>query len=263
MNSPEDIRTYVDKIIKISDQVEASPLDIQKLLVKLNLSSKMFYPNQLMEIEGTDEIIDSLRGVLNYKKRRIYYRYEEINSPRMNFTIAHEIGHFFLPGHYEEFSKNDHILCLNDDFSSSTDKLFEIEANKFAADLLFKGTIAEKMINNLSKIDFNTINEFAKIFDVSNEATSRYLISNSPHNQVMFFYDNNNPGKNPSIVSSKSVEKKIKPWTVKSIFEDEMFKNEDKIDFNINVTLYNKYRLTANVKVDNNIFCKKFLLTIE
>jgi hypothetical protein len=54
-------------------------------------------------------------------------------SGRKNFTVAHEIGHFVLPGH-----ENAELVCTSTEIGNWSDsaKEFEREANEFAAELL-------------------------------------------------------------------------------------------------------------------------------
>src|ERR1017187_5678676 len=54
-------------------------------------------------------------------------------SGRKNFTVAHEIGHFVLPGHEDA-----DLVCTSSDVEnwSNSAKEFELEANEFASELL-------------------------------------------------------------------------------------------------------------------------------
>ncbi|MEW8959261.1 MAG: ImmA/IrrE family metallo-endopeptidase [Moorella sp. (in: firmicutes)] len=53
-------------------------------------------------------------------------------EPRKRFTVAHEIGHFYIPHHQAEIFR-----CLPKDLQSfRTNKKIENEANEFAAEFL-------------------------------------------------------------------------------------------------------------------------------
>lgn len=64
---------------------------------------------------------------------------------RKNFTIAHEIGHFVLPGHHRAS-----LACIASDVGNWTDasaeKELEREADEFAAELLMPASLVEAII---------------------------------------------------------------------------------------------------------------------
>ncbi|MCK4892186.1 MAG: ImmA/IrrE family metallo-endopeptidase [Candidatus Pacebacteria bacterium] len=131
-----------------------------------------------LKIEINDslkEINDSISGVLFLKKdkdnKETFYILinEAKHKNRIYFTIAHELGHYFL--HKDELRKN---MIVDDD---ETQKLFRIdgslsdekerEANHFAASLIMPKNEVEKTWNTLKDVD-----ECAEIFSVSKDAMS-------------------------------------------------------------------------------------------
>jgi hypothetical protein len=70
------------------------------------------------------------------------------DSGRMNFTIAHEIGHFVLPGHDQAS-----LACTASDVANWADaskgREFEREADEFAAELLMPESLVKAMSENL------------------------------------------------------------------------------------------------------------------
>lgn len=64
-------------------------------------------------------------------------------SGRKNFTVAHEIGHFVIPGHEAA-----DLVCTATDMASWSDtaKEFEREANEFAAELLMPEAIVRQIV---------------------------------------------------------------------------------------------------------------------
>ncbi|MGL5903797.1 MAG: ImmA/IrrE family metallo-endopeptidase [Cetobacterium sp.] len=82
------------------------------------------------------------------------------------FTIAHEIGHFFL--HTTE--EKPYVLCRH---GQSGDKEKEDEADYFAACLLMPEKIFKELVN---KVEIPSVKVFAKIFGVS-ETTTRKRFS--------------------------------------------------------------------------------------
>lgn len=92
---------------------------------------------------------------------------------RKNFTIAHEIGHFVLPGH-------DHasVACtaeqIGDWANSATEQRLEREANDFAAELLMPTELVEVIARNAAS-SLDVIEKIAREFGTSlSAAASRY-----------------------------------------------------------------------------------------
>lgn len=98
------------------------------------------------------------------------------NKPetRKNFTIAHELGHYFL---HLEIIKEQEIFIDGENSLDSNNILFrldnakssqlEIEANNFAASLLMPADLVTKAWETLKSVE-----ECAKIFNVSVSAMS-------------------------------------------------------------------------------------------
>ena len=90
------------------------------------------------------------------------------NAPtRRRFTIAHELGHYFL-----RHEGNDELKYLDLRSTKSTPE--EIAANQFAAELLIPESELRKEYN---KLLFPTVEALAKIFNVSKQAM-KYRLSN-------------------------------------------------------------------------------------
>jgi len=64
---------------------------------------------------------------------------------RKNFTLAHEIGHFLLPGHDQT-----ELVCTKADVGNWGDgsKEVEREADEFAAELLMPGALVQRIIRS-------------------------------------------------------------------------------------------------------------------
>lgn len=86
----------------------------------------------------------------NIKKR---YNFNNSSDRRINFTLAHELGHLFL----------NHCKIYSDDKTEEQIKYEELEANEFAGQLL----MPEKEILAINK---NTHEDIAKHFNVSKSA---------------------------------------------------------------------------------------------
>lgn len=125
-----------------------------------------------MSLSNIINLLRSKDGVLVHDPDSDEYRIlfnKEINpSGRIRFTIAHELGHYFL-GH--EFENS--VLCR---FSSNSAKYSdkEKEANYFAKRLLAPLPVIKEFTNVAGYFD-ELINQ--SIFDVSNTA-SKYIMDN-------------------------------------------------------------------------------------
>jgi Zn-dependent peptidase ImmA (M78 family) len=91
-------------------------------------------------------------------KDKIRYPFLESRDRRLNFTIAHELGHIFL----------DH-LSIPDRLKTNTERYLEdLEANEFAGNLLMPE-------NLMLKYNFVSVPAAAKHFNVSSAAMRRRL----------------------------------------------------------------------------------------
>jgi len=95
---------------------------------------------------------------------------------RQRFSIAHEIGHFFL-NHQFESGEHVHVdrgyrISHRDQKSSSGTDLKEIEANQFAASLLMPTTLVMNSVGALDTKELRDehVTQLAKEFNVSEQA---------------------------------------------------------------------------------------------
>jgi hypothetical protein len=91
-------------------------------------------------------------------------------ASRKNFTIAHEIGHFVLPGH-----ENLSIACtateVGDWAEGLAGKALEREANEFAAELLMPAKLVRAIVSR-TKPSLAVIEKIAGEFSVSLSAAA-------------------------------------------------------------------------------------------
>lgn len=74
----------------------------------------------------------------------IIYSNEYENTGFENFSIAHELGHYFLPGHPEEIDAQGGAHMSRADFTQNTS--IELEADHFASGLLMPKTLARRFL---------------------------------------------------------------------------------------------------------------------
>lgn len=103
------------------------------------------------------------------------------NNPRRErFTIGHELGHFLSPWH--KASGADGFRCTSRDMARSkaqpNDRAaqMEVEANRFAADLLFPRPYFRKDLARSKAVDVEHVVALAKRYDMSKESTARRYV---------------------------------------------------------------------------------------
>ena len=115
----------------------ALPVDIFSLAKKNDINIQEM-PHELA--------INSIYGALFMKNDAvtIYYSTAINNTGFQNFTIAHELGHYFLDGHINQVIGESGLHLSNSDFCSKDS--FEFEADQFAAGLLMPEKLCKKLI---------------------------------------------------------------------------------------------------------------------
>lgn len=137
------------------------PIDPVKIALKVGIAVR--------DVQFKDIAEDSVCGgiIKENESIEIYVnKYDPINRKR--FTIAHELGHYFL-GHLENKGE---CIDLHRGINNEN-KIIEIQANAFAAALLMEKNRVEYSFNTLKKVGFsneNIILELSKLFAVSASA---------------------------------------------------------------------------------------------
>jgi Zn-dependent peptidase ImmA (M78 family) len=101
------------------------------------------------------------------------------HSNRQRFTIAHEIGHFELHK-FDQVHVDRSIIKLRSKVSSTGEDSEEIEANRFAAELLMPEEFLLKDLEESTVIDLNDerrMQQLAKKYQVSVQAMTNRLVS--------------------------------------------------------------------------------------
>lgn len=141
--------------------------NLEELTANILLSHDMYkIPVDVIEIAKANDI-KIFEAALDKKiSGAIRYNYETSNfeilvnkndaKVRQRFTIAHEIGHFFL---HKEMLKDD-VIHVDIMYRMTNEQ--EKEVDYFAGALLINKTLLEKMKN-----EGNSITELANLFDVS------------------------------------------------------------------------------------------------
>jgi hypothetical protein len=122
--------------------------------------------------EGAD-FGDAFDGRLEYLGNRYLLAYntkynrDEKNGlhPRIRFTIAHELGHYFLDEHRNILLKGEPGYSCNTEFITDTE--MELQADYFATGFLMPSHILGPMVNKTPEPKLQTIQHVAQKFQVS------------------------------------------------------------------------------------------------
>jgi Zn-dependent peptidase ImmA (M78 family) len=108
------------------------------------------------------------------------------NENRKRFTIAHEIGHFYLHAQNPLFVDKVFVVKLRDHVSSEAVNIEEMEANAFAAELLMPTHMLRKDLQQVSSdtLDYAAdgsldmvLERLAKTYQVSKQAMTIRLVN--------------------------------------------------------------------------------------
>lgn len=173
---------YVLNLLQvIEDWIETKASDIRQQFNSDNVSPFPFenITNRSgdLQIIGDSDLPEGISGAIIYKPAdKKFVIVFNTNKPktRQYFTIAHELGHYFLHG---EELKSEEILVDTDNsvdgskiffrLDNPTHQKIETEANKFAAALLMPQDLVIKAWQELGNVE-----ECANIFNVSLTAMS-------------------------------------------------------------------------------------------
>jgi hypothetical protein len=156
-------------LLRETGQVGNTPTNPSDLLGFLKLQFAMIDIASLLPI--TSCRTKQPRGVLSYPDQIIGVDLSLRSSvQRARFTTMHEIGHYVLPNH-----RNDLYICDEQGMSHEARIITEMEANAFAAELLFKGDMFTRQANDCP-ITPESIKTLAQLYDTSFEATAHRFV---------------------------------------------------------------------------------------
>ncbi|EOU1743908.1 ImmA/IrrE family metallo-endopeptidase [Clostridium perfringens] len=145
-------------------------------------------------------------GFISYASNGIAYiciNYKN-NIGRQNFTLAHEIGHFYL---HNGISQDDDDESLK--FGRKSD-IIEAEANEFAAELLYPMDEVKKDVSYIYDNDLLDKEKYNELADYVNDIANKHFISFRFAMLRLLF--NSEFAKNNSVVSKvEDTIQKVKP----------------------------------------------------
>lgn len=121
---------------------------------------------------------DAFDGRLEYQSPRflLFYntKYDALphsgsHHPRTRFSVAHELGHYFLDAHRQFLKKGGRAHCSQTEFLS--DNLSEREADSFAASLLMPSYLARPVVNK-NELTLARLDDIARTFESSLVSTA-------------------------------------------------------------------------------------------
>lgn len=160
-------KTPVGWAARISDMLDAVhagmerfPIDVREVVTEY---SKMVFPKEPITLIQAGNFSDAFEGALIPNPERsewgIVYNQATQHMGRINFTIAHEFGHYLLHRHLLLHNQK----CSRHDMATwqSNETCIECEANEFASNLLMPAldfwnqihdkTVSKNLILNLAK----------------------------------------------------------------------------------------------------------------
>lgn len=134
------------------------PLDCTKLISKMKESQIIPFTYGFFRLPDKYEAVTKYQSEYNLylmqiNRNRVHYPFETSADRRLNFTLAHEIGHILL----------DHLKVPRNLKTKEEILNQEHEANEFAGQLLLPS-------NLLISCNYKSINAVAEYFNVSNSA---------------------------------------------------------------------------------------------
>jgi Zn-dependent peptidase ImmA (M78 family) len=150
-----------DKVNEIIERfrVRKPPVPVDRIVKKLGLS--------LVSLPAGDEI----SGAIIRNGDSVVIAVNPLHHlNRQRFTIAHELGHYFLHEELAEHVDQSFRIAWRNADSSKAVNWLEIEANRFAAELLMPTDFLRRDLDALRKIEKRTVALLAAAYKVSPEA---------------------------------------------------------------------------------------------
>ena len=151
-----EIRHRVDNLLR-QNRVTKPPVPVERIAERLRLDIRYAPLN------------GELSGALIRNEGEVYIGVNSLQSKsRKRFTIAHELGHFVL--HEGIHVDRDFRINWRDGNSSKAVNPEEMEANRFAAELLMPTDLLVRDIESLRRVDRPALELLAKRYQVSSHA---------------------------------------------------------------------------------------------
>ncbi|HRH45286.1 MAG TPA: ImmA/IrrE family metallo-endopeptidase [Pyrinomonadaceae bacterium] len=144
-------KTHIKQLVKkilIENNIQSPYVRIEDIVKNIGI--------ELIEEDANDDIAGFL--IKNYDEKTAIIGVNKNHKPnRRRFTIAHELGHFFLHNYEGVHFDGKHSgsqMFLRDEKSTKGTDIEEREANLFAAELLMPEILLQKDIAKINEIYF-------------------------------------------------------------------------------------------------------------
>ena len=148
---------------------------------------------ELCKICNIEIVKENLKNAYAYfrirkGKKVIFLNNSIVNTEKEKFTIAHELGHYFLPNHLE---KVDDMYTRTDYMYKNERKKIETDVDKFAAELIMPSKFINPELERISLRNFKQLEELAQKYQVSlTSLLCKYVDLNS-ETMALLCYENN------------------------------------------------------------------------
>lgn len=207
----ELIREHALALLREADALGVTPTpldqltDVAKLVyageIELTLEEKRSLRRSLGN--AFDRVLHSVEGLLSFGAGEIWLK-PDLYPTRRSFVHAHELGHHILPMH-RQIAYLDNRDTLYRDLHDACER----EANQAAIDLLAQGDALRRFVDD-SPISFQGLDDAARRFGISLEATARYVGEESRQECcVAIYYRGQDVLVAPHVYSSSAFEKRF------------------------------------------------------
>ena len=165
-----DIRTHSQSLLRASG-IKRPPTALAPLLAEKQL--ELFGFSLPSDANLPQRLEDSIRAFIDISDRHIFIS-RQLHKKQQRFASFHEIGHYVLPWHRKTF-----YACSEMDLSPAARKIFDKEANAFAAECVFQGdAFAEDAMD--CRFGMRSIMAMADCYNVSFESAGRRFVEGHP-----------------------------------------------------------------------------------
>lgn len=162
------MRNRIDFVDKVAERTSSEHADLCAPPVKIDLLvDKLGITLVEKDLEAGIDGASMVDG-----NQKIIVIRGDLAENRRRFTIAHELGHLLLHAdHPLNVSKSEVVFYRNDDSSRGT-LWREVEANRFAANILMPSDLVHRFILELREPNLTAggLQQLADLFKVSTEA---------------------------------------------------------------------------------------------
>jgi Zn-dependent peptidase ImmA (M78 family) len=161
------------------DRLDAAAELAETIVKSLEIAKPPVNPFTIIQSERRfllafgDDFGDAFDGRLEYQSPKFLLFYNTkydasphvgMHHPKVTFSVAHELGHYFLEGHRQFLKKGGRAHCSQTEFLS--DNLSEREADTFAASLLMPSYLTSAIVNK-NELTLARLDGIARTFETS------------------------------------------------------------------------------------------------